>query len=138
MGIDISPTACRVMAKRLKKDCGLTEDEALQQIGRGFIVRDLPKTEEELRKYPPFEFETWAVVALGGTKNARQVGDIGIDGRIFPISALDNVRETPDDELAFHERFYALQVKQKIRSVAQISIPSKLRRVALSARKAPS
>lgn len=113
IGIDVSPTACRVMAKRLKKDCGLKEDEALQQIGRGFVVRDLPKTEEELRKYPPFEFENWAVVALGGTKNARQVGDMGIDGRIFPVSALENVRETSDDELALHERFYALQVKQK-------------------------
>ena len=40
------------MAKRLKKDCGLKEDEKLQEIGRGFVVRDLPKTEEELRKYP--------------------------------------------------------------------------------------
>ncbi|HAF23238.1 MAG TPA: hypothetical protein DCK93_10080, partial [Blastocatellia bacterium] len=66
IGIDISPTACRVMAKRLKKDCGLKEDEKLWEIGRGFVVRDLPKTEEELRKYPPFEFENWAVVALGG------------------------------------------------------------------------
>src|SRR6266567_309614 len=28
IGIDISPTACRVMAKRLKKDCGLKEDES--------------------------------------------------------------------------------------------------------------
>jgi len=66
IGIDMSPTACRVMAKRLKKDCGLKEDEKLWEIGRGFVVRDLPKTEEELRKYPPFEFENWAVVALGG------------------------------------------------------------------------
>jgi hypothetical protein len=88
IGIDISPTACRVMAKRLKKDCGLKEDEKLWEIGRGFVVRDLPKTEEELRKYPPFEFENWAVVALGGTKNARQVGDMGIDGRIYPVSAM--------------------------------------------------
>ena len=46
--------------------CGLKEDEKLWEIGRGFIVRDLPKTEEELRKYPAFEFENWAVVALGG------------------------------------------------------------------------
>jgi adenine specific DNA methylase Mod len=90
IGIDISPTACRVMAKRLKKDCGLKEDEKLQQIGRGFVVRDLPKTEEELEKYPPFEFENWAVVALGGTKNARQVGDMGIDGRIYPSAPCPN------------------------------------------------
>ena len=113
IGIDISPTACRVMAKRLVKDTGLKEDEKLQQIGRGFIVRDLPKTEEELRKYPPFEFENWAVVALGGIKNKTQVGDKGIDGRIFPVSALDNVRVAEATELPLEERFYAMQVKQK-------------------------
>jgi len=32
----------------------------------------------------PFEFENWAVIALGGIKNKVQVGDMGIDGRIFP------------------------------------------------------
>ncbi len=113
IGIDISPTACRVMAKRLRKDCALSENEDLWAIGRGFIVRDLPKTEEELRKYPPFEFENWAVVALGGIKNKTQVGDKGIDGRIFPVSALDNVREAGADELPLEERFYPMQVKQK-------------------------
>jgi DNA modification methylase len=115
IGIDISPTACRVMAKRLKdkRVCGLPENEDLWNIGRGFIVRDLPKTEEELRKYPPFEFENWAVVALGGIKNKTQVGDKGIDGRIFPVSALDNVRVAEATELPLEERFYAMQVKQK-------------------------
>jgi DNA modification methylase len=112
LGIDISPTACRVMAQRLKKDCGLKEDEKLQQIGRGFIVRDLPKTEEELRKYPPFEFENWAVVALGGTKNARQVGDMGIDGRIYPISALPERRGARTGEMDFMDEWYPIQVKQ--------------------------
>jgi DNA modification methylase len=115
IGIDISPTACRVMAKRLKDKnvCALPENEDLWAIGRGFIVRDLPKTEKELREYPPFEFENWAVVALGGIKNKTQVGDKGIDGRIFPVSALDNVREAGADELALEEKFYAMQVKQK-------------------------
>jgi DNA modification methylase len=112
IGIDISPTACRVMAKRLKKDCGLKEDEKLQQIGRGFVVRDLPKTEEELRKYPPFEFENWAVVALGGTKNARQVGDMGIDGRIYPVSALPERRGSIVGEMDFMDEWYPIQVKQ--------------------------
>ncbi len=103
------------MAKRLKdkRVCGLPENEELWAIGRGFIVRDLPKTEAELRKYPPFEFENWAVVALGGIGNKAKVGDKGIDGRIFPVSALDNVKETAPDELQLDERFYALQVKQK-------------------------
>ncbi|MCX6906538.1 MAG: DNA methyltransferase, partial [Verrucomicrobia bacterium] len=115
IGIDISPTACRVMAKRLKdkRVCGMPEDEELWAIGRGFIVRDLPWTEEKLRAIPPFEFENWAVIALGGRKNKAQVGDKGIDGRIFPVTALDNVREAGADELPLEERFYAMQVKQK-------------------------
>jgi DNA modification methylase len=112
IGIDMSPTACRVMAKRLKKDCGLKEDEKLWQIGRGFVVRDLPKTEEELRKYPPFEFENWAVVALGGTKNARQVGDMGIDGRIYPVSAIPELRVKENVEMDFMDVWYPIQVKQ--------------------------
>jgi DNA modification methylase len=112
IGIDMSPTACRVMAKRLKKDCGLKEDEKLWQIGRGFVVRDLPKTEEELRKYPPFECENWAVVALGGTKNARQVGDMGIDGRIYPISAMPERRGARTGEMDFMDEWYPIQVKQ--------------------------
>jgi DNA modification methylase len=112
IGIDISPTACRVMAQRLKKDTLLKEDEKLWQIGRGFIVRDLPKTEEELRKYPPFEFENWAVVALGGTKNARQVGDMGIDGRIYPVTAMPERRGARTGEMDFMDEWYPIQVKQ--------------------------
>ncbi len=33
IGIDISPTACRVMAKRLRDVCKIKEDEKLWQIG---------------------------------------------------------------------------------------------------------
>jgi hypothetical protein len=76
-------------------------------------VRDLPWTEKKLRELPPFEFENCAVIALGGRKNKAQAGDKGIDGRIFPVSALDNVRKAGADELALEERFYAMQVKQK-------------------------
>jgi hypothetical protein len=93
-------------------DCGLKEDEKLQQIGRGFVVRDLPKTEEELKKYPPFEFENWAVAALGGTKNARQVGDMGIDGRIFPVTAMPERRGNIVGEMDFMDEWYPIQVKQ--------------------------
>jgi hypothetical protein len=113
IGIDISPTACRVMAKRLHKDCGLPHEEQLWKIGRGFVMRNLPWTEKRLRELPPFEFENWSVVALGGVKNKAQVGDKGIDGRIFPVSALDGPRQSSVDELPLDERFYAMQVKQK-------------------------
>jgi SAM-dependent methyltransferase len=113
VGIDISPTSCRVMAKRLKKDCGLKEDEKLWAIGRGFVVRDLPKTEEELRKYPPFEFENWAVVALGGIPNKAQVGDMGIDGRIYPVGATPAARSRETPEMEFMDVWYPVQVKQR-------------------------
>ena len=29
---------------------------------------------------PPFEFENWVVIALGGIPNKVQVGDMGVDG----------------------------------------------------------
>jgi len=45
-----------------------------------------------LRAIPPFEFENWAVIAPGGCKNKVQVGDRGIDGRIFPVSAASERR----------------------------------------------
>ena len=41
----------------------------------------------ELRRMPPFEFQNWAVIALGGIPNKTQSGDKGIDGRIYPVSA---------------------------------------------------
>jgi site-specific DNA-methyltransferase (adenine-specific) len=117
IGIDISPTACRVVAKRLRKDTGLPEDEKLWKIGRGFVVRDLPWNEAQLRKIPPFEFENWAVIALGGIPNKAQVGDMGIDGRIFPVSAAPRpageVREGETQGLGFMDEWYPIQVKQK-------------------------
>jgi DNA modification methylase len=113
IGIDISPTACRVMAKRLRDVCRLPEDEKLWRIGRGFIVRDLPKTEAELRKYPPFEFENWAVVALGGIPNKAQVGDLGIDGRIYPVDAMPAQRARETGEMEFMDVWYPVQVKQR-------------------------
>ena len=113
IGIDISPTACRVMAKRLRDVCHLREDEKLWRIGRGFVVRDLPWTEEQLRKIPPFEFENWAVIALGGIPNKAQVGDMGIDGRIYPVSSVPRKSGEAVGELAFMDVWYPIQVKQK-------------------------
>jgi site-specific DNA-methyltransferase (adenine-specific) len=110
IGIDISPTACRVMAKRLRDVCKMKEDEKLWKIGRGFIVRDLPWSEKQLKEIPPFEFENWAVIALGGVPNVAKVGDMGIDGRIYPVSAIPKKKA---DELEFMDVWYPIQVKQK-------------------------
>jgi hypothetical protein len=38
----------------------------LWRAGRGSVVRDLPWTVEKLRVIPPFVFENWGVIALGG------------------------------------------------------------------------
>jgi hypothetical protein len=95
IGIDVSPTACRVMAKRLRDICHLPEDEKLWRIGRGFVVRDLPWSEKQLRTIPPFEFENCAVIALGGIPNKAQVGDMGIDGRVYPVSSMPAQPEVP-------------------------------------------
>ncbi len=118
IGIDISPTACTVMAKRLRDRCGVREDKKLWLAGRGFIVRDLPWTEGQLRKLPPFEFENWAVIAIGGIPNKTQVGDMGIDGRIFPVHTLaenPEMKKKKAGTLAFDymDDWYPIQVKQR-------------------------
>lgn len=113
IGIDVSPTACRVMAKRLRDVCKMREDETYWRHGKGFIVRDLPKTEKQLREIPPFEFENWAVIALGGIPNKTQVGDMGIDGRIYPVSAMPHHTGKDAGELDFMDDWYPIQVKQK-------------------------
>lgn len=106
IGIDVSPTACRVMAKRLWTDCRLTE-------GKDFVVRDLPRSERQLREMPPFEFENWAVIALGGIPNKAQVGDMGIDGKIYPVSATPDRKGVNEGFLDFMDHWYPIQVKQK-------------------------
>jgi len=114
IGIDVSPTACCVMAKRLRDDCKLRENEEAWLAGKGFIVRDLPRSEAELRRIPPFEFENWAVIALGGIPNKAKVGDMGIDGRIFPLHAMPEKTNKRDQQaLDFMDDWYPIQVKQR-------------------------
>ena len=115
IGIDVSPTSCRVMAKRLRDLCGLREDESYWRNGRGFVVRDLPWTDKQLRTMPPFEFENWAVIALGGIPNKTQVGDMGIDGRIYPVGSEPKGSGKSAGELDFMDDWYPIQVKQQDR-----------------------
>ncbi len=76
-----------MMMKRLRDVCHVKEDEKLWRVGRGFLVRDLPWSEKQLRELPPFKFENWAAIALGGVPNVAKVGDMGIDERIYPVLA---------------------------------------------------
>lgn len=104
IGMDVSPTACRVMADRLRKVCKLRE-------GKDFLIQDMPRSIQQLHAMPPFEFENWAVIAIGGIPNKAQVGDMGIDGRIFPVHAVPE--KAGADKLAFMDDWYPIQVKQK-------------------------
>ncbi len=104
------------MAQRLRDVCKLREDEDLWRAGRRFVVRDLPWTEKMLREIRPFEFENWAVIALGGIPKKTQVGDMGIDGHIFPVAAAPKRRRDETGEgmpMEFLDRWYPIQVKQQ-------------------------
>ena len=69
IGIDVSPTACKLMAKRMRK----IGAKNIQLIG-------LPRTVEELKKVAPFEFQNWVFEKLHGRVNPKKVGDMGVDG----------------------------------------------------------
>ncbi|MCI0620029.1 hypothetical protein L0Y40_03325 [Candidatus Wolfebacteria bacterium] len=105
VGIDISPTACRVMAQRLYDNFRLEED-------KDFTVANMPRSEGDLRVLPPFEFQNWAVIALGGIPNRVKVGDYGIDGKLYPI---EQEREKKEGQSLFGDVdvYYPIQVKQK-------------------------
>ncbi|MFC1964186.1 restriction endonuclease [Chloroflexota bacterium] len=90
------------MAERLEKRLGLKE-------GIEYILKDMPKTTEQLRKMPPFEFENWAVVALGGIPNQVKVGDYGIDGRLY---LADIEKAHKGDFFETLDKWYPIQVKQ--------------------------
>jgi hypothetical protein len=51
-------------------------------IGENDII-GLPKTIEDIRAMPPFEFQNWVVRQLMGRVSAKKSGDMGIDGYLF-------------------------------------------------------
>lgn len=72
IGIDISPTAVRLMERRM------------YAVGaRGFEITGMPMTAEELRELKPFEFQNWVIQQFNGTHAPRKSGDMGIDGYSF-------------------------------------------------------
>ncbi len=91
------------MAEGLEKRLGLKQ-------GADFSLIDMPKTPEQLHRMPHFEFENWAVVALGGIPNQVKVGDYGIDGRLY---LADISKERRGDFLETLDVWYPIQVKQQ-------------------------
>jgi DNA modification methylase len=68
VGVDVSPTACKLMAKRMR-----SLRAKVNEIG-------LPKTVSDLKKVEPFEFQNWVVEKLYARISPRKTGDMGIDG----------------------------------------------------------
>ena len=93
--------AMSAMSKKMKNSGGLDEDLS-------FVICRGAKS--SLENCPPFEFENWAVIRSGGVPNVAKVGDMGIDGRIYPVSATPKKKA---GELDFMDVWYPIQVKQK-------------------------
>jgi DNA modification methylase len=72
VGIDISPTAVRLMKRRLFSEGAVD-----------IKTTNLPETENDLRALKPFEFQNWVIATLMGTHAPRRAGDMGIDGYSF-------------------------------------------------------
>jgi DNA modification methylase len=71
IGIDISPTACKLMNNRLRK------------LGASPKMIGMPATVKQLRKIQHFDFQNWVIERLGGRVSSKKVGDMGIDGVTF-------------------------------------------------------
>lgn len=78
IGMDISPTAMRVIKRRMHRDHIYD-----------FRIEGMPETEEDLRKLEHFEFQNWVIDRVNGKHSPRKSGDMGIDGYsffdLFPI-----------------------------------------------------
>ena len=71
VGIDVSPTACKLMVKRMQKlKVKISEKD----------VVGMPKTLEEIKAMQPFEFQNWVCEKLFARASRKMVGDFGIDG----------------------------------------------------------
>jgi DNA modification methylase len=74
IGIDISPTAVEIVNRRvLTQTNGVTVPD----------LRDMPESEEDLRKLKPFEFQNWVMRAVNGTGSPSRSNDKGVDGLSF-------------------------------------------------------
>ena len=80
-----------------KAEAGLPVTRNLSPVTSYYRFSNLPRTAEQLRALPGFEFENWAVLQLGevlthhghrifAQANRSKVGDLGLDGKIYLVS----------------------------------------------------
>ncbi len=87
IGIDISPTAIKLMEKRLKK-LGAMD----------IVATGLPQNLGDLRKLDPFEFQNWVINEMGAYHSKKKTGDMGVDGyfagNLFREPAIIQVKQS--------------------------------------------
>lgn len=71
IGIDVSPTACRMISERLNK------------LGADIEPINMPATIEEVKAMKPYDFQAWVVNKIHGIPSNKKSGDMGIDGWTF-------------------------------------------------------
>ena len=69
IGIDVSPTACKLMYDRMRKISV-----------PGLRIEGLPKTIDQVRSLQPFEFQNWVCQKVFAHVSERKIGDMGVDG----------------------------------------------------------
>jgi len=80
VGIDISPTAIKVIQTRLDKGAERTLG-AIENIN--YEVAGMPTTVEGVKKLEPFEFQNWVVIdKMRANASRKKVGDMGLDGHL--------------------------------------------------------
>jgi len=72
IGIDVSPSACKLMKNRVEKNGA-----------RGVEIIGLPINIDDLKSLSANDFQNWCVGALDGTVSTKKSGDMGIDGYVF-------------------------------------------------------
>ena len=78
----------------------------------GVLVGDADVADDGCFLHPPaLRVRELGRIALGGIKNKVQAGDLGFDGRSFPVGS--EPKGFGSDELGLQERWYPIQVKQK-------------------------
>lgn len=72
LGIDASPSACKLMAREVEKAGA-----------KNVAIIGLPMSIEELKLLSPIEFQNWIIGSMGGNVSRKKSGDMGIDGVTF-------------------------------------------------------
>jgi DNA modification methylase len=106
IGIDVSPLACKLTAKRLRK-FGVSSVSIIS----GLI------TEKELKKFNHFEFQKWVCDKLFGKISSKKTGDMGIDGYTLDMTPIQVKQSDAIGRVEIDKFGYAVERVKKNKGV---------------------